>query len=222
MVFPRTWPRRDWSLRKAQPRWRSLLSLIAGMRESDSPCAEPSLESVTTSRASVPPANGPPGPRYARGPMRGSLLRPAATSFASAPACSQRRAISLMKVMLTARNELSACFTISADSVRMNCTCAAKGLNNCSSSARFASVRMPTTARSAFSKASMALPSRKFSGEQAKCSCGNSFSSSAQLPTGSCDEINTSTPTGRCGSARRARSKTKATSDSSPSFTGVS
>ena len=54
--------------------------------------------------------------------MRASLFNPVATSFASAPTCSHNRATSLMKVMDSARNEFNACFTISADSVRMNNT----------------------------------------------------------------------------------------------------
>ena len=73
-----------------------------------------------------------------------------------------------MNVMDSARNELSACLTISADSVRMNRICDVNGANSFSSNGFFASLRMPTTTRSAFSNASIALPSRRFSGEYAK------------------------------------------------------
>jgi len=117
--------------------------------------------------------------------MRGSLFRPAETSFASAPTCSHKRAISLMKVMDNARNEFKACLTISADSVRMNKICDVNGANNFSSKGFWESSRMPTMTRSAFSNESIALPSRKFSGEEAKWNCGNSFSSWAHVPTGS-------------------------------------
>ena len=141
---------------------------MAGSTKTCSRASAASFESVTTSRASVPPANGPPGPRYERGPMRTSLLSPAETSFASAPTRSQRRAISLMNVMLTPRNELSACFTISADSVRMKKICGVNGASTVSITCFFASLRRPTTNRSAFSKASRARPRRRFSGTQAK------------------------------------------------------
>jgi len=54
-------PSRDCNRRNAQPRCRSLLCLMAGMTEIFSFFAAASWVSATTSRASVPPANGPPG-----------------------------------------------------------------------------------------------------------------------------------------------------------------
>ena len=49
------------------------------------PRARRSASGTSMSRASVPPANAAPGLRYARGPIRLSVLRPRSTSAASAP-----------------------------------------------------------------------------------------------------------------------------------------
>jgi len=133
--------------------------------------------------------------------MRASLFRPVETSLASAPVCSQSRAISLMKVMDSARKRIQRVlhhlrrFGAHEDRLRR------ERLKKLFQQRLLGIMRMPTIARSAFSKASIALPSRRFSGEQAKWNCGNSFSSFAQVPTGNWAEIKTSAPTGRCGSA---------------------
>src|SRR5882672_12251749 len=68
------------------------------------------------SRDKVPPANAPPGDRYALGPIRLSPFSPRSTSLASAPTSSQIEAISFANVTDVARNALMACLVISADS----------------------------------------------------------------------------------------------------------
>ena len=120
------------------------------------------------SRAKVPPANGPPGERYAFGPMRISVFRPRSTSLASAPTNSQIAAISFANVTETAKNELIACLVISADSTDIHSILFVIGSSSRSSLRWASSVRTPTTIRSGFKKTSSALPSRRFSGEYAK------------------------------------------------------
>ena len=75
---------------------------------------------------------------------------------------------SLRGPMDKARKELRACLTISADSVFIQITWGVKGLNKWSSKGFGVSLRIPTITRSAFSKASKARPSRRFSGEETK------------------------------------------------------
>ena len=85
------------------------------------------------------------------------------------PTRSQSAAISLMNVTDVARNALIACLVISADSTdihSMRSVIGAKQRRDASRGPR--SSRTPTTTRSGFVNTSIALPSRRFSGEQAK------------------------------------------------------
>ena len=94
------------------------------------PRAFPRSERNVTSLARVPPANAPPGERYAPGPIRASDFRPRSTSDASAPTCSQSAATSLMNVTEVARKAFKACLVISADSTDIQTIRSVNGRNS--------------------------------------------------------------------------------------------
>ena len=143
-------------------------------------------------------------PRRARGRLP---ARSAARSSGRARPPSRRRrpartgvASSLMNVTDVARNALMACLVISADSTDIHSMRSVIGARELQSrSPRSRSPRTPTTTRSGCVKTSIALPSRRFSGEQAKPDAAPvdraaSALEPAALPTGSCDELSTSAP----------------------------
>ena len=63
------------------------------------PSRSPICVRYSMSRASVPPAKAPPGRRYARAPIRLSVLSPRSTSAASAPTRSAIPASSFVNVI---------------------------------------------------------------------------------------------------------------------------
>ena len=150
-----------------------------------------------------------PATRYARGPIRRSVFSPRSTSVASAPTSSHRTAISLMNATDVARNALIACLVISADSTDIHSICDAIGSNSAASTPRAASSRTPTTTRSGCVNASMALPSRRFSGEQANDSrrgADHRAGLALQLPRGARPAAATTSAPAR----RRARAAARA------------
>ena len=112
------------------------------------------------------------------------------------PTCSQSAAISLMNVTDVARNALIACLVISADSTDIHSMRSVNGAKQRGRAVRDRSaVRTPTTTRSGCVNTSIALPSRRFSGEQANDTRRPPATSRPRpleprrcVPTGSCDE----------------------------------
>ena len=212
MVFPASAPSSCCRRCRAQPRCSRLLDSTPSISGVGRCTRFPSCRRKTTSRASVPPANAAPGPRYALGPIRLSVFKPRSTSRASAPACSQSVASSLMNVTDVARNALIACLVISADSTDMNSRRSVIGANSVAILARSDSCCVPTITRSGCVNTSIALPSRRFSGEQANAArffvraapacAANACSSRAMLPTGNCEELRNRTPSFTNGNAR--------------------
>ena len=74
--------------------WTSLLEAIACNKSAAKLNSLAIPPKNLTSLARVPPANAPPGDKYALGPILLSLLSPLATSWAFAPTYSQNVAIS--------------------------------------------------------------------------------------------------------------------------------
>ena len=105
-----------------------------------------------------------------------------------------------MKTTDVARNALTACFVISADSTRIHWMGRPSGASSSVMRARASAVRTPTTMRSALRNTSMALPSRRFSGEHANstrrpaATAANAASRRAVVPTGTCEEMSIDGP----------------------------
>src|ERR1035441_4806015 len=85
----------DRNLRRTHRLCSSLLDFTDDNSGVERDFTAPTMFRKVISLASVPPANAPPGDRYAFGPIRTSVLRPRSTSLASAPTSSQIEAISL-------------------------------------------------------------------------------------------------------------------------------
>ena len=117
-------------------------------------------------------------------------------------------ATSLMKATDVARNALSACLVISADSTPIHSIGLSNRSSTVSSRTRSSSEPTPATNRSGERNVCKARPSRRFSGTQANRRSSRPASAirrrrAAALPTGSCADRTTSAPSG--GVAERLR-----------------